>query len=187
MNNEIQKPNIADFISTISKRQIGIKDKKFVYLDTKKEVEQDILDKAKTMQNEQYKSVLKNELENLCSQKEQGAKNYIAQNNVSHYLLAEYARVDEALKANNVEFFEAEAKLLGTTAQEEFDKAKATAEAYKTAYNNFLVLIRSFRRKTSALIDNNELDKAKEVIEKAQEFGADTSIDDVAKLFKGVK
>ena len=187
MNNEIQKPHIADFISAVSEKQIGLKDDKFIYIDTKKEVEQKVIDEAKTLQDEQFGNLLRNELDNLCAEKDSGAKKIIAKKYLSDYQLGEYNSVAELLNDDNITFFDNEAKVFGTTAQDEYNKAKAIATQYKDEYYNFLSLIRAFRRKTEKLIDDNELDKAKEAIEKAKDFNADTTIDDIVGLFKVAK
>ncbi len=88
---------------------------------------------------------LTKELNALCDSKSRGAKVIIAGMDVSVEQMEEYQLVAQAVEDNDVTWFEDEAALFGTTAQEEFDNAKNAKHGYEYAYNAFKKLIRLYR------------------------------------------
>ena len=116
---------------------------------------------------------LTKELNELCDSKSRGAKAIIAGMAVSPEQLEEYQMVADAVDREDVEWFADEAEVLGTTAQEEFDKAKASKIGYLTAFEAFKKLIRVYRRWNSKNIDDRNFTLARAKIEEAREIGVE--------------
>jgi len=127
-------------------------------------------EEIETMESELKKQYLK-ELNAVCDEKSRGAKAIIAGMGVSSEQMEEYGLVEDAINANDVDWFADEAKLLGTTAQDEFDKAKKQKEAYKFAHTSFKKLIRLYRRFVSQKIDTALFNDVVRLIEEGKEIG----------------
>ena len=123
-----------------------------------------------TMENEIKKTLTQN-LNTLCDSKSRGVKQLIAQMEVSVEQMEEYALVAKAIDAKDVKWFADEAKLFGSTAKAEFEKAKLAKEGYSLAYNQFKKLIRLFRRFVSQDISLGNFIDVKQMIEAGKTIG----------------
>ena len=111
------------------------------------------------------------ELNSLCDQKSKGIKFLITGMKVSEEQMEEYGLVKEAVENNDVDFFKEEAIFFGTTAQEEFDKAKKAKEDYLLIYNKAKKLIRFFRRVVSLYIKQKDFRVAEKMIDEGRMIG----------------
>jgi hypothetical protein len=111
------------------------------------------------------------ELNQLCDQKSKGVKFLIAGMDVSVEQMEEYELVKKAVESNDVDFFKDEALLFGTTAQEEFDKAKEAKDGYLLAYNSAKKLIRVFRRTISSNIKTLDFKTVQKMIDEGKLIG----------------
>jgi hypothetical protein len=161
--------------------------KKFEDFKLDKEISKEEFEaKFNELKNKYKTELAQKALYDLCDMKLKQAEKYIAKKEIECYIEKEYNLVKEALNNNNVSFFEPEALLLGTTAKEEFDKALKMKQAYEAKYNEFATRIRAFRRAVTKLIETGKIDKANKIINKAKEFGADTSNEDIKALFEEI-
>jgi len=111
------------------------------------------------------------ELNIICDQKSKGVKVIIAGMHVSQEQMEEYQMVADAIDREDVAWFEDEAQVLGTTAQEEFDKAKASKAQYEFAYNAFKKLIRVYRRFVVSKIKTREFTLVQEMLKDGRGIG----------------
>lgn len=119
----------------------------------------------------------------LCEEKLEAGKLLLLGVNNSDYIKEEYQEVSEALADGNVEFFETEAVLLGTAAQEEFDKATEAKALHLALYTEFLQKIRGFRRKAQDVARTGDLEGVVRALEAAKEFSDITTIDEIQAAF----
>jgi hypothetical protein len=138
------------------------------------------------------KNQLYRQIQNIADTKTKEAKNYIAQMNMTQdqwerYQI-KYQKAKEAVDSGDYSYFDAEASLVdGITAE---DLAKAVINAYETAqsaFANFVQLIEVYRRKANKEVDGlqnvDEINLAKEYLEKAKAFDENTTEDDIKVLF----
>lgn len=111
------------------------------------------------------------ELNALCDSKSQGAKIIIAGIQVSTEQMEEYQMVAKAVEREDVAWFADEAAVLGTTAQEEFDKAQQSKLGYEFAYDSFKKLIRIYRRWNTQNIMNRDFILSAQKTEQGKEIG----------------
>jgi len=111
------------------------------------------------------------ELNALCDSKSQGAKIIIAGMQVSTEQMEEYQMVAKAVEREDVAWFADEAAVLGTTAQEEFDKAQQSKLGYEFAYDSFKKLIRIYRRWNTQNIMNRDFILSAQKTEQGKEIG----------------
>jgi len=112
-----------------------------------------------------------NTLNKLCDQKSKGVKVIIAGMQVSQEQMEEYQMVADAIEREDVAWFGDEAEVLGTTAQEEFNKAKASKDGYQFAYNVFKKLIRVYRRYMVLKIKNRDFVLVQKKLEEGRGIG----------------
>lgn len=111
------------------------------------------------------------EVNALCDSKSRGVKVIIVGMEVSQEQIEEYRMVADAVDREDVSWFEDEAIVLGSTAQEEYDKAKDSKIGYEFAYNTFKKLIRLYRRWMSMQIKNKKFVLVKKRLEEGREIG----------------
>lgn len=114
---------------------------------------------------------LTKELNDLCDLKSKGAKAVIAGMGVSVEQMEEYEMVAKAVEREDVDWFADEASVLGSTAQEEFDKAKEAKQGYTFAYEAFKKLIRLYRRYLVEKIKLREFSLVREKLKLGEEIG----------------
>lgn len=110
-------------------------------------------------------------LNELCDSKSRDAKIIIAGMKVSVEKMEEYEMVADAITREDVAWFEDEAAVLGTSAEDEFARAKEAKMGYQFAYDSFKKLIRIYRRWNAQNIQNGEFTLARQKIEEAKEIG----------------
>jgi len=128
-------------------------------------------------------------LQTLCDAKSVQAKAFINGKKVTAEQLARYEekyQITTEYKANGnyADTLKLEADLQGLSVDELADLIIAKGQGYKQALISFNAKIEAFRVRVSKLISDGELDKANDIITKANDLGADTTDDDVKALFE---
>lgn len=111
------------------------------------------------------------QLNSICDKKAQDSKAIIADMNISQEQMEEFDLVAEALNQKDIDWFSDEAKVLGTTAKEEFDRASKQAQVYKQAHTAFKKLIRVYRRFVAKQIDLKEFNYVQKLLDQGKEIG----------------
>jgi len=146
-----------------------------------------ILDRGASKE-EVYKTSTLLLLDWLCDTKTQEAKNYINGSPVSSEQLDRYHTkyiISNAYKADGSykEQLQLEADLKGMTVDELADLVIKTGNMYKEGMTIFNSRIEAFRVKTKSLIENDNIEKVREIIGKAKSLATSSRDEDIKKLF----
>jgi hypothetical protein len=147
-----------------------------------------LLELNKVEEENKINTTYKN-LQTLCDTKSKEAKKYIVGREVTDEQLARYEEKYQIAKEYKTsgkykDRLSLEAKLQGLTVDDLADLIIKKGDEYKEALITFNSRIEAFRVKVTNIIEQGDLDKANEIIEKAYNLDANSSDDDVAKLFE---
>jgi len=128
-------------------------------------------------------------LQSLCDSKSQDAENYIAGKKVTDKQLSRYKEkfkmaTDYKLDGSYEETLSLEAEFQGVSVEDLADLIVSKGTEYEQDLLKFNAKIEAFRIKLSKLITDGEIDRANEILVKAELLGADTTDDDIKELFE---
>ena len=130
------------------------------------------------------------ELNSLCDSKSKEARNYIAGQKVSNEQLERYNNKFEVAKKylsdkddESKSKLQLEADLNGITVDSLANLIVEKGNEYLSALETLNNRIDAFRIKVKQLIQSNEFDKVDSIIEKAKEFNANTTDEEIKSLF----
>jgi len=131
------------------------------------------------------------ELNSLCDSKSKEARNYIAGQKVSNEQLERYNNKFEVAKKylsdkddESKSKLQLEADLNGITVDSLANLIVEKGNEYLSALETLNNRIDAFRIKVKQLIQSNEFDKVDSIIEKAKEFNANTTDEEIKGLFE---
>jgi molybdopterin converting factor small subunit len=157
--------------------------------DIPQPTQEEIDNKAKELESIEKVNTIYKDLQDLCDTKSKEAKKYIIGREVTDEQLARYEEKYQIAKEYKTsgrykDRLSLEAKLQGLTVDDLADLIIKKGDEYKEALITFNARIEAFRVKVSNIIEQGDLDKANEIIKEAYNLGANSSDDDVAKLFE---
>jgi len=99
-----------------------------------------------------------------------------------------YEKAKEAMETGDYSYFEPDAWVDGVSPEEEANLVIQNYEASKEAIAKYIPLIEMYRRKAKKIVDGfttiEEIERGYELLNKANEFGLETTEDDIKALFE---
>jgi len=135
------------------------------------------------------KILAKEQVQSLCDQKTQEAKQYIAGKKVTQEQLDRYKEKYEIAKkyltdGSYADLLGYEAQARGMSVEELANVIVQKGDTWKENIVRFNFLIEAFKAKANSLIENLEIERLERILKEAQELGPNTTIEQILALFE---